>query len=96
MLVENEVVRRLLDDERCVAFEGIQQLVGEQPLVYPAEMVVGVTADGCNDRIDDGRQPAQAYDQLFRVVAVRPADNVGSPHVQKLLASFHKRGVEGG
>ena len=64
-------------------------------LVHPAEVVGCIAADGCNDRVDDGSQPAQAYDQLFGVVPVRPADNVGSPHVQKLLASFHKRGVEG-
>ena len=28
MLCENEVVGRLLDDERCVTFKGIQQLIG--------------------------------------------------------------------
>ena len=90
MLFENEVVSRLLDDERRIAIQGIQQLVCELALSAPAEMAGRIGANGCDHRINDGCQPAQACDQLVRVVTVRLTDDVMSPHVQELLASFHE------
>jgi hypothetical protein len=50
---------RLLDDVRRVTFESVEQLVRKQPLIDPAEMMVGISANGCNDRVNNGRQPSQ-------------------------------------
>lgn len=68
----------------------------EQPLIDPAKVVTGIAADSLDNRVNDGSQPAQASDQLFSIVAVRLTNDMVGPHVQELLASFHKHSIEVG
>jgi hypothetical protein len=49
-LLKHVVVGRLLDDERRVTFESVEQLVRKQPLIDLAEMMVGISANGRNDQ----------------------------------------------
>jgi hypothetical protein len=93
VLCENEVVGRLLDDERCVTFNGIQQLIGEEPLVHPL-----VTERNIGRRLVPSGRPELgilvASAILSMAIGFYNPDNAMYAYFLNLAAPFFRRWTE--